>query len=59
MKNEWGKEKYTDECTRKERMGYNMARSRDMETKRNEAGICEGNVLLCLKGQGAKHQLTN
>jgi hypothetical protein len=34
---------------------YNMAESRDMETKRNEARICEGKVPLCLKEGGAKH----
>jgi hypothetical protein len=46
MKHEW-------ECTRKERMGCNMAESRDVETKRKESGICERKVPPVFEGGGS------
>jgi hypothetical protein len=35
MKHEWNKEGYTDECTRKERMGIIWLKAGTLETERN------------------------
>jgi hypothetical protein len=54
MKREWRKESYSDEWTRKERMGCNMAESRDMEIRRKESGICERKVPPAFEGEGCQ-----
>jgi hypothetical protein len=51
MKHKWGKGSYTDECKRKERRN-NMAKSRDLETKRDQEEMCQKKVSLIFGGEG-------
>jgi hypothetical protein len=39
MKYEWGKESYIDKMHKKGENGNNMAKSRDLETKRDQEGF--------------------